>query len=683
MSQSEFVVPKNVPYFPLEVREAFNGLTPQQRLYAHHMAWAGWQGTATCASQLSQESLTLLRLFFTVFHHNTVAELRAAASQVPAEEVDGFLQYVAMVYSSMGNYLSFGDSKFIPSCSKENFQAIIQSAKKGQEEIQKYFSSALVEKVYSLSSAERTLSFDCSAYYGEGVNKADIELVDAWRTSKGLSPENTRIFKAADGTLELRIAAAVRKEGTVEEFQGKKVKVVYGDHHESMVQVAASLSKAGQYVANDTQRHMIDSYVQHFVGGSIEDHKQSQRFWVKDQGPAVETNIGFIESYRDPAGVRAEWEGFVAVVNKHQSIAYGQLVDKGPQFIELLPWGKAFELERFTKPDFTALEVLGFASSGLPAGICIPNYDDVRKEEGFKNVYLANVVAAMSFKEKANHYTDSDWEIFKRKFAVAYPVNVGIHELLGHGTGKLLTEDAKGQKNFDPATTISPIDGKPVQSWYKPGETWSSVFKGISNAYEECRAEAVALYLCVVPELLTIFGQTTAEDQQEAIHIIWLNMIRAGMVGLEFYNPEKKQWLQAHMRARFAILQTLLRAPNSIVSIQGEGEGAELTISIDRSRIATDGRKAIGDLLVHLNVYKSTADAVGGTNYFEGLTVVDDRFVKLREKIMSVKKPRRQLVQPHTRLNEKGDDAVLIDFEGSVEGVIQSMVTRHRDIPLI
>jgi hypothetical protein len=53
---------------------------------------------------------------------------------------------------------------------------------------------------------------------------------------------------------------------------------------------------------------------------------------------------------------------------------------------------------------------------------------------------------------------------------------VAIHELLGHGSGKLLRQEPDGSFNFDADKVMSPYTGAKVATFYLPGETWDAKF---------------------------------------------------------------------------------------------------------------------------------------------------------------------------------------------------------------
>jgi dipeptidyl-peptidase-3 len=161
-------------------------------------------------------------------------------------------------------------------------------------------------------------------------------------------------------------------------------------------------------------------------------------------------------------------------------------------------------------------------------------------------VSLGNVLSAKAPDEKIPFIREEDLLIYQKYRDAAFEVQVGIHELLGHGTGKLLQETEPGVFNFDPKSPpISPITNKPVTTYYKPGQTWGSVFGSVAASYEECRAECVAMALSCDFEILKIFGfgDGTANMDGEAgdvLYAAYLSMARAGVASLELWDPKSR-----------------------------------------------------------------------------------------------------------------------------------------------
>lgn len=659
---------------------------------------AAFTGTRITLQQVSPESDSIFDFILSLYKScNGDWKALQQKAGVSDDELKYFLEYAGQFLGNCGNYKGFGDSKFVP-------RACFDALAKVSPEVEAFY-KATKGAIFSHDPPEiMHLGYPeqghMTTYYpdSQNITKDEIQAVGDFLEQKKLLAENTRLRKTKEGVFELLIASAVTEipstggdigketEFTVDggTLAGKTLKLVYGDYAKVMGKIAEYHKKAAENAENENQKNMQIEYAKSFETGSLLAFKDSQRYWIRDKGPMVESNIGFVETYRDPHGVRGEWEGFAAMVNLERTAAFGALVDGAESMIPKLPWSNDFEKDKFLSPDFTSLEVLSFAGSGIPAGINIPNYDDIRQSEGFKNVSLGNVLSAKAPNEKIPFIREEDLAVYQKCRDPAFEVQVGIHELLGHGTGKLLQEIKEGTFNFDKESPpISPFTNKPVTTYYKPGQTWGSVFGSIASSYEECRAECVAMALSCEFSILKIFGFGNGEidmdgEAGDVLYVAYLSMARAGIASVEMWDPKSRKWGQAHSQARFSILQCFLEAGNGFCKLNSTKDDlSDLTVSIDRSQILTTGRKAVEEYLLKLHVYKSTADVKAGTDLYNHMTNVDAEYWggKIRNEVLRNKQPRKVFVQANTVLNDDGT-VTLKEYEPSLEGMIASYAER-------
>ena len=203
--------------------------------------------------------------------------------------------------------------------------------------------------------------------------------------------------------------------------------------------------------------------------------------WVQDKDSPVDTINGFVEVYMDARGIKGAWESLVYYVNRHKTENIRKIAANAQWFEDRMPWAPEYRKEGVRGVTANAIDVVvecGESAPITPIGINLPNDQVIRETHGSKSVSLSNVNEA---------YDKSTQPEFRREFAwtpeeaaraekwsaVAGELTTDLHEVIGHGSGKVAERLNGSPQNF---------------------------LKEQYSALEEARADLVALYFVADPK---------------------------------------------------------------------------------------------------------------------------------------------------------------------------------------
>ena len=123
---SAHILPPSTPLNCLYAERSFRDLSMKERMYCHYLARAAWEGGLICLLQTSPESVPIFLLMKDLLSRQSLMVLRERVrNKVTKEEYEALMLYAAGVFTNMGNYKSFGDTKFIPGIAKVQFNCMI------------------------------------------------------------------------------------------------------------------------------------------------------------------------------------------------------------------------------------------------------------------------------------------------------------------------------------------------------------------------------------------------------------------------------------------------------------------------------------------------------------------------------------------------------------------------------
>lgn len=498
----------------------FNELTLRQKKLIYYLSQATLTGRDILWDQNGKYNLRIrktLEAIYTNFNGDR-----------NSDDFRLFTTYLKRVWFSNGIHHHYGCEKLLPGFSEQFLINAIKNIAptklpllKGQttEDLCKeifpvMFDPKRMSKRVNQSDGEDLIETSACNYYEEGITQHEAEtFYQSIKTSDVSQP----IMYGMNSRL-------VKEKGILKE----KIWKSGGLYGEAIDKIIYWLEQAITVTENKKQQAVIEKLIEFYRNGDLKTFDSYAILWVKEQDSLIDFTNGFTESYGDPLGMKASWEGIVNYKDLEATKRTEKMSSNAQWFEDHSPIDNRFKKEEckgVSAKVITAAMLGGDLYPSTAIGINLPNSNWIRAEYGSKSVTISNIIEAYNQAAHGNGF-QQEFVIDNQTLSLLHQygdlcdnLHTDLHECLGHGSGKLLP-------GVDP-----------------------DALKVYGSTIEETRADLFGLYYLADKQMIQLGLIPNNEAYKAQYYSYMMNGLMTQLVRIE----AGKKIEEAHMRNRALI----------------------------------------------------------------------------------------------------------------------------------
>lgn len=605
--RARFAIHKDSPYQLNQLLvPGFEKLPTDRKWFAYYLTKAIEMGGDIVWKQTSRYGLDIRNFALDLIKY------RKFTNEATAKALEN---YLLEVFRNKGNYNLKSNSKILPPALEvSDIDAWITSLHTKKPRVAKNLATQFaLLKTHMLDptvgrtrlALEGDLIKDSNAgFYGTGITLKELEdLPEEQRTHFLSTPYRDK----ETGEIKLQL----HKIG--------------GRFHTELWFIRHYLEKAQNY-GNSSEKEIISAYIKAIETGNPEDLLNADSLWVQYKPTDIDWQIGFIETYDDPYGVRGSWEGFVMLLDQRESAKAGFkiVIQNMSAFENKMPVDEIYKRKLGSTPPSTTNTY--FISSGGHAGynpfsaVNLPNDRALVEKYGTKSLNALNrQINLGTFKDLEALKIESD--ILDKSYSAgallrraqftedelkeAHLVQVMFHEILGHGSSVM----AEGKSEKDLKDMVMPL--------------------------EEGRAETASLFHYTdkfISDISIVPSNWSPEKFYDYAHLMILSFFTDQMHSwADTLDDDTDVITQAHQWGRQVMFNWMVKSGVLRVEIEDGMPKLKLIDEFD----LRNTRQAIGELWNVIQRLKSEADYEGTKALFQPYGAYTDEHRSLRKMMIS------------------------------------------------